>query len=86
MAQDVTHSVSLMNRELLEISGVNGVLIFDTDYILMELVNSRLAVEGSDLKLLNLIQDKKEVRISGRISGVFYQEAAEKRNSFFKKK
>ena len=86
MAQGFVHSLSLTNRQSLDISGVWSVLVFDSDYILVELENEKLAIEGGDLKLVNLIQDKKEVQISGRISGIFYQDKNDKKTGLFKKK
>ena len=50
----------------------------------IELENEKLSVEGMDLKLINLIQDKKEVQISGKINGIFYQES--KKTGLLKKK
>ena len=84
--QGLVHCLSLSNRTTLDISGVESVLIFDSDYILIELQNEKLAVEGNDLKLINLVKDKKEVQISGKINGVFYQDASAKRIGLFKRK
>ena len=84
--QGLVHCLSLSNRTTLDISGVESVLIFDSDYILIELQNEKLAVEGNDLKLINLVKDKKEVQISGKINGVFYQDASAKRTGLFKRK
>lgn len=86
MAQSFAHSLSLANRSTLDISGVLSVLVFDSDYILIELENEKLAVEGNELKLVNLIQDKKEVQINGKISGIFYQDGNSKKTGLFKKK
>ena len=84
MAQGIVHNLSLVNRSSLVISGVLGVLVFDSDYILIELENEKLTVEGANLKLVNLVQDKQEVQINGKISGIFYQES--KRTGLLKKK
>ena len=84
MSQGIIHNLTLENRTSLVINGVNGVLVFDSDYILIELENEKLSVEGMDLKLINLIQDKKEVQISGKINGIFYQES--KKTGLLKKK
>ena len=80
------HSLSLVNRNTLEVVGVISVLIFDSDYILVELENDRLSIEGSELKLVNLIQDKKTVQVNGRITGIFYQDGGTKKAGLFKRK
>ena len=86
MAVGAIHSLSLVNRDTLDVSGVISVLVFDSDYILIELESDKLTIEGSDLRLVNLIQDKKEVQISGKIKGLFYQDGNSKRTGLFKKK
>ncbi len=80
------HSLSLSNRTALDISGVESILVFDSDYILIELQSEKIAVEGKDLKLINLIKDKKEVQINGKVSGIFYQDSSTKKSGIFKKK
>ena len=86
MAVGAIHSLSLVNRDTLDVSGVISVLVFDSDYILIELESDKLTIEGSDLRLVNLIQEKKEVQISGKIKGIFYQDGNGKRTGLFKKK
>ncbi len=86
MIDSVVHSITLTNRDKLDICGAMSVLVFDSDYILIELEKDKLSVEGSDLKLINLIQDKKQVQVSGKINGIFYQDGASKKSGFFKKK
>ena len=80
------HSLSLVNRSTLNVIGAKSVLIFDSDYILIELENDKLSVEGAELKLLNLIQEKEEVQICGKIIGIFYQDGGSKKAGFFKRK
>ena len=80
------HSLSLSNRTALDISGVESILVFDSDYILIELQSEKIAVEGKDLKLINLIKDKKEVQINGKVNGIFYQDSTTKKSGIFKKK
>ena len=84
--QGTVHTLSLSNRTTLDISGVQSVLIFDSDYILIELQSEKLAVEGSELKLINLVKDKQEVQISGKINGIFYQDGTFKKTGLFKRK
>ena len=83
---NAVHSLSLVNRNTLDVVGVISVLIFDSDYILVELENDRLSIEGNELKLVNLIQEKKTVQISGRIKGIFYQDGSSRKSGIFKKK
>ena len=84
--ENVVHSLLLTSRDKLDICGAMSVLVFDSDYILIELEKDKLSVEGSDLKLINLIQDKKQVQVSGKINGIFYQTGSTKKSGFFKKK
>ena len=70
------HKLLLTNRRTCNISGVNDVLSFDVNEILLETEQGMLMIKGSELHVSRLSLDKGEVDVDGRIDSFTYSETA----------
>lgn len=70
------HKLMLTNRRTCTISGVNDVLSFDVNEILLETEQGMLMIKGNELHVSRLSLDKGEVDIDGRIDSLTYSETA----------
>jgi sporulation protein YabP len=70
------HKLMLTNRKTCNISGVNDVLSFDVNEILLETEQGMLMIKGSELHVSRLSLDKGEVDVDGRIDSFTYSETA----------
>ncbi len=77
----------LENREKLSISGVNDVLSFDDQIVILETGLGLLTVKGENLRINKLSLDSEEVIVEGEINNLSYseKEAERKNNSFLGK-
>ena len=70
----VIQNLILENRGKLSISGVNDVLSFDDQVVIVETELGLLTVKGEDLRINKLSIDTSEVIIEGNISYLAYSE------------
>lgn len=70
------HKLMLTDRRTCTISGVNDVLSFDINEILLETEQGMLMIKGTQLHVSRLSLDKGEVDIDGRIDSFTYSENA----------
>ena len=70
----VLQNLILENREKLNVSGVNDVLSFDDQVVIMETELGLLTVKGENLKINKLNIDTTEVIVEGRINNLTYSE------------
>lgn len=70
------HKLMLTNRRTCNISGVNDVLSFDVNEILLETEQGMLMIKGTELHVSRLSLDKGEVDVDGRIDSFTYSETA----------
>lgn len=70
-----SHKLLLTNRRTGTISGVNDVLSFDVNEILLETEQGMLMIKGNELHVSRLSLDKGEVDIDGRIDSFTYSES-----------
>lgn len=77
MAEKVLKHSSLVikERSSVTVDGVENVLGFDESYVALSSVAGKIIIEGQGLKIENLSKENGEILISGRISGVLYEEA-----------
>ena len=68
------HKLLLTNRRTCNISGVNDVLSFDVNEILLETEQGMLTIKGTDLHVNRIALDKGEVDFEGRIDSMGYSE------------
>lgn len=64
----------LENREKLSITGVNDVLSFDDQIVILETGLGLLTIKGENLRINKLSIDSEEVLIEGEINNLAYSE------------
>lgn len=69
-----SHKLSMSNRKNCAISGVNDVLSFDINEVLLETEQGMLMIKGNDLHVSRLTLDKGEVDIEGRLDSFTYSD------------
>lgn len=70
----VLQNLILENREKLNVSGVNDVLSFDDQVVIMETELGLLTIKGENLKINKLNIDTSEVIVEGRINNLAYSD------------
>ncbi len=68
------HKLMLTDRRTCTVSGVNDVLSFDVNEILLETEQGMLMIKGNELHVSRLSLDKGEVDVDGRIDSFTYSE------------
>lgn len=68
------HKISLNNRGAGIITGVNDVLSFDANEILLETDQGALLIKGKDLHVTRLTVEKGEVEIDGTVDSFAYSD------------
>lgn len=72
--QSLPHGISLQDRKKLSVSGVSDVANFDENQIIIVTQQGTLFVRGGDLHVDQLNLDAGELRISGRIDCMEYND------------
>lgn len=82
-----TQKIVINNRKSGTISGVNDVVAFDTEKIILDTIGGLLTIKGQKLHVKRLSVEKGEVDIEGIVDGFFYKEQSkiEKEQSLMKK-
>ena len=62
-----THKLILNNRRTCNLTGINDVLSFDENEIILETEQGMLMIKGNELHVNRLMLDKGEVDVDGRI-------------------
>ncbi len=70
----IMQNLILENREKLTISGVNDVLSFDDQIVILETQLGLLTVKGENLRINKLSLDSEEVIVEGDINNLNYSE------------
>ena len=85
--QDTIQNIVLENRGKLAITGVNDVLSFDDQIVIVDTELGMLTVKGEDLRINKLSLDTTEVAIDGTINSLNYSEKQSKGSAgvFWKK-
>ena len=68
------HRLSLINRQICNLSGVSDVLSFDVGEVLLETEQGMLMIKGTDLHVSRLTLEKGEVDVEGKIDSLTYSE------------
>ena len=77
-------NIILENREKLSVSGVNDILTFDEDEILLDTELGTLRISGHNLKVEKLSVDTGEIVAKGEIASMVYTEENVQKGGFFK--
>ncbi len=80
------HKIVLAGRKNCTITGVNDVLSFDINEVLLETEQGMLMIKGTELHVSRLSLDKGEVDVEGNVDSLTYSDVSstrEKTESFF---
>ena len=69
--QNIVQNIVLENREKLNVSGVNDVLSFDDQVVMIDTELGLLTVKGENIRINKLSLDTSEVIIDGEIYSFF---------------
>ena len=67
-----SHKIILQNRHTVTFTGVNDVLSFDAEEILLDTVQGMLMLRGQELHVNRLSLEKGEVDVDGRVDSLAY--------------
>ena len=76
-----THSINVIDRSIVNISGVNKVENFDKQEFLLETVMGFLNIKGEMLEMIKLDTIEGNVSIKGNISSIIYYENIKKKKN-----
>lgn len=80
------HSLTLEERQKLDLSGVDDVLGFDESSVLLRTSAGMLTVEGEQLHIQHMSVDSGELSIEGKINGLIYVDKTTRKNGLFGKR
>ena len=66
-------NLSLWNRKILNLSGIEDVISFDEDSVNLETEMGEMMIDGENLHVGTLDTQKGVVVIDGRINGLYYR-------------
>ena len=78
---NIVQNLVLENREKLSVSGVNDVLSFDDEVVIIDTELGLLTVKGENIRINKLSLDTSEVIIEGEISNLLYSQNKQEKSS-----
>lgn len=69
------HNLNIKERKNLFISGVDDVISFDSEEVLLETEEGALMIRGSELNITMLTLEKGEVNIDGKVNSLTYSDS-----------
>ena len=72
--QNIVQNIVLENREKLNVSGVNDVLSFDDQVVMIDTELGLLTVKGENIRINKLSIDTSEVIVEGDIASLTYSD------------
>ena len=79
--QNIVQNIVLENREKLNVSGVNDVLSFDDQVVMVDTELGLLTVKGENIRINKLSLDTAEVIIEGDISSLAYSQNKQEKST-----
>lgn len=80
VSTNIVQNLVLENREKLSVSGVNDVLSFDDQVVMIDTELGLLTVKGENIKINKLSLDTSEVIVEGEISSLSYSQKNQDKN------
>lgn len=81
MSTNIVQNLILENRGKLSVSGVNDVLSFDDQVVMIDTELGLLTVKGENLRINKLSLDTSEVIVEGEISSLAYSQNKQDKSS-----
>ncbi len=79
------HSIYMLNRKNLSISGVKDVISFDENGVSIITVMGNIAIKGKNIKIGNFNTDTGNMQMDGKFSAIFYLDDKGEKEGFFKR-
>jgi len=76
------HNLNLKNREELEMSGIEEVITFNEDKIILKSNLGRLDIKGKELNIKKLNLEDEEIQIAGYFNSIEYTDKPVNNNIF----
>ena len=76
----VNHTVNIIKRSSINISGVKKIENFNENEFLLETVMGFMNIKGSDLEIVKLDTFQGDVTIKGKIDSITYKDITSKKN------
>ncbi len=80
------HTLCLENRSRLVLTGIEDVISFDENGLLLQTGDGTLTVDGSDIHIVTLSVESGDLVVEGRICGLYYVDQTVKKSGFFVRK
>ncbi len=80
------HALTLSGRKHLSLSGIEDVISFDENGMLLQTSDGTLTVDGAEIRIVTLSVETGELIVEGRICGLYYVDRTHKKSGFFKRK
>lgn len=68
------HSVIIENRESVTLCGIEEVLSYDEESVIMQSIFGQLTLDGEGLNIVKLNLDEGEVCVNGKLNALYYME------------
>lgn len=81
MNNNSSHSLSILDRSSINISGVNKIESFDKEEFLLETVMGYMNIKGESLEMIRLDTIEGKVVIKGKINSLMYLENIKKKSN-----
>ena len=78
---NIIQNLVLENRKKLSVSGVNDVLSFDDQVVMVDTELGLLTVKGENIRINKLSLDTAEVIVEGEISSLSYSQNKQEKNT-----
>ena len=85
LTQAVSHRLVLEGRNMLSITGVTDAVSFDEAAAVLETAGGTLLIRGAELHVEQLNLEAGEVRLSGRVDSLVYEENTKTQGGFFQR-
>lgn len=76
------HSLSLENRNAAAMTGVQEVLAFDENQVILMTEAGEIALTGENLHVTKLMLEEGQLTVEGRLDSIFYTQRRERRGLF----
>jgi len=76
------HSLALENRERAALTGINEVLAFDENQVILMTESGEIALTGENLHVTRLMLEEGQLTVEGRLDGIFYTQRQSRRGLF----
>lgn len=81
----MAHRLALEGRNQLSVSGVTEAVSFDEALAVLETAQGTLIIRGTNLHVEQLNLEAGEVRLSGQVDSLSYEESAKTQGSFLQR-